>query len=250
MSIRYTRDNIYNIINQLETARDITAFCRSNLQIYELCQKDQLIHQLIISKRIHFYENMSNPRYTLLNAIEAGDLEVVNELLNMGFKLIGDELIRAIERNNLPIFERILKDPRVDPSDRYDFPLKKAILKNNPEIVKILLKDQRVNPDKELFMLAVMLNEPEIINLLLDYVKPNFDDNQAIITASFNGYTDIVDLLLKDETVDPTARNNLAITYASINNRIPIVKRLLNDKRVLNSLYNELKDKYLKQLHK
>lgn len=58
------------------------------------------------------------------------------------------------------------------------------------------------------------------------------NNNSAIRWASKNGYSEIVELLLADKRVDPTAQDNYAIRRASARGRVEVVKLLLADKRV------------------
>ena len=73
-----------------------------------------------------------------------------------------------------------------------------------------------------------------VVQLLLQdkRVDPSAANNWAIRLASENGHLEIVRLLLQDKRVDPSADNNYAIRYASQNGRLEVVKLLLHDKRV------------------
>ena len=80
---------------------------------------------------------------------------------------------------------------------------------------------------------AVWLNYIDIVQNLLK--EPNVDPtarNQAIIMASAHGHVDLVRLLLKDPRVDPAALRNLAISRASSSARVEVVRVLLDDPRV------------------
>ena len=74
----------------------------------------------------------------------------------------------------------------------------------------------------------------EFVNLLLkdERVDPSADNNYAIKEASYWGYVEIVKLLLKDKRVDPSAEDNYAIRVASKEGHAEVVKLLLQDKRV------------------
>ena len=56
--------------------------------------------------------------------------------------------------------------------------------------------------------------------------------------ASENGHADVVDRLLEDPRVDPSARANYALRYASKNGHLDVVDRLLEDPRVDRSADN------------
>ena len=59
------------------------------------------------------------------------------------------------------------------------------------------------------------------------------DENSvsAIVEASFNGHEDVVQLLLEDERVDPSADSNSALVLASQEGHLEIVELLLGDPR-------------------
>ena len=50
--------------------------------------------------------------------------------------------------------------------------------------------------------------------------------------ACVNGYLPVVERLLEDSRVDPSAYDNHAIKWASQNGHLPVVERLLGDGRV------------------
>jgi ankyrin repeat protein len=84
------------------------------------------------------------------------------------------------------------------------------------------------------FIHAISRTNIEIINRLLEEnrVDPSADNNKAIRIASQKGHLDIVNRLLEDPRVDPSAYNNSAIKWASQNGHFDIVNRLLEDPRV------------------
>jgi ankyrin repeat protein len=85
----------------------------------------------------------------------------------------------------------------------------------------------------EKFIKAVEKNDVKKVKLLIaDNVDPSTDYNYAIRLASNNGYTEIVEILLKDKRVNPSTDYNYAIGKASENGYIEIVKLLLADVRV------------------
>jgi hypothetical protein len=77
-----------------------------------------------------------------------------------------------------------------------------------------------------------------VVNRLLQdpRVDPSAQDNAAILEASGNGLIDVVNRLLQDLRVDPSAQDNQAIRWAFHNGRIDVVSRLLADDRVFNKL--------------
>lgn len=74
----------------------------------------------------------------------------------------------------------------------------------------------------------------DIVELLLkdDGVDPTYNNNNTIVLATFNGNIDVVKLLLMDGRSDPSAKDNCAIHVSSRCGHIDIVKLLLNDIRV------------------
>ena len=86
----------------------------------------------------------------------------------------------------------------------------------------------------ELFEEAIKTIDIELIDLLLHdpCVDPSADDNWAIRWASTNGHLAVVDRLLQDVRVDPSANNNETIRFASKNGHLAVVDRLLQDTRV------------------
>jgi len=54
----------------------------------------------------------------------------------------------------------------------------------------------------------------------------------AIISVSIFDYPEVVELLLKDKRIDPSAENNEALILAVANHNYKVVKLLIQDKRV------------------
>jgi ankyrin repeat protein len=115
-------------------------------------------------------------------------------------------LIRAISHSHLAVAERLLADPRVDPSAGDNAAIREASAKGHLSVVERLLADPRVDPSAH--------------------------DNAAIREASANGHISIVERLLADRRVDPSSRDNNAIREASKNGHLAVVERLLADPRV------------------
>jgi hypothetical protein len=65
-----------------------------------------------------------------------------------------------------------------------------------------------------------------------DRVDPSADDNYAVRLAAQNGHLAVVERLLQDERVDPSADNNDAVRMAARNGHLAVVDRLLEDDRV------------------
>ncbi len=85
-----------------------------------------------------------------------------------------------------------------------------------------------------MFSSAVWLGFLDIVEVLLreTSVNPGIKESKALWCAAENGHTEIVRLLLRDERVNPTGRHNHAIKKASENGHTEIVGLLLGDDMV------------------
>jgi hypothetical protein len=63
-------------------------------------------------------------------------------------------------------------------------------------------------------------------------VDPSADDNYAVRWAAQNGHLAVVERLLQDKRVDPSADDNYAVRLAAENGHLAVVERLLQDERV------------------
>lgn len=91
------------------------------------------------------------------------------------FANINISIVWAAERNELNMVERLLLDPRIDPSVAENGAIREAARNGNIAVVKRLLKDRRVDPSA--------------------------CDNFALSAASFKKYREIEVLLLADPRV-------------------------------------------------
>jgi hypothetical protein len=117
-----------------------------------------------------------------------------------------NELVRASSDGYISDVERLLQDPRVDPSYNDNCAIQAASIKSHLAVVERLLQDPRVDP------------------------SANY--NRAMQWASFSGCLEVVERLLQDPRVDPSARNNIALQVAASNGCLAVVERLLQDPRV------------------
>ena len=125
----------------------------------------------------------------------------------------------AAEFGHLHILERLLKDPRVDPSANDNFTIRKASINGHLPILERLLQDPRVDPsaaDNLPLRGGCMRGHLHIVERLLQdsRVDPSANDNLAIHLASENGHLAVVERLLQDPRVDPSANNNMVICIA------------------------------------
>ena len=183
---------------------------------------------------------------TISEAIETGDLGLVNILLWIGvdpsarFNLA----IRLASANGqIDVVRLLLQDERVDPSAEFNYAIRFASANGQIDVVRLLLQDERVDPSAEnnyAIGIASANGHADIVRLLLhdERVDPSAENNYAIKFASANGRIDVVRLLLQDERVDPSAENNYALRMASANGHTSVVRLLLQDERVDPSVEN------------
>jgi heme oxygenase len=63
-------------------------------------------------------------------------------------------------------------------------------------------------------------------------VDPSADENYAVAWAAQNGHLAVVERLLQDKRVDPSAEGNEAVRRAAARGHLAVVERLLQDERV------------------
>ncbi|KAJ2988981.1 hypothetical protein HDV02_005226, partial [Globomyces sp. JEL0801] len=81
---------------------------------------------------------------------------------------------------------------------------------------------------------AIRNNKANIVQILIEdkRVDPSAEDNHAIRCACSDGRTEIVKILLNDVRVDPSALDNAALICACLIGHTEIVKMMIKDKRV------------------
>jgi ankyrin repeat protein len=104
-----------------------------------------------------------------------------------------------------------------------------------------ILKFGVVKPNDDVFFWAVRNGFTEIVKLLLedDSIDPAMMDNDSIAEACCKGHLEIVKLLLNDLRVDPSANDQLAIRFAASEGHFEIVELLLKDPRIDPSAYDD-----------
>ena len=92
----------------------------------------------------------------------------------------------------------------------------------------------------------------DIVRLLLadPRINPAENNNEAIRGASTSGHVDVVRLLLANPRVNPTDDNNYSIHWASRHEYIGVVRLLLTDERVIESLPENARRFYERQVAK
>ena len=111
--------------------------------------------------------------------------------------------------------------------------IREASEKGYIEIVKFFLDNGF--DSRETITWASIRGHVETVKFLLsgDYhLDLGNYDNAAIRLASERGYSEVVELLLKDGRANPGANNNYAIQFAARNGHVDVIRLLLRDNRV------------------
>jgi len=170
-------------------------------------------------------------------AVNAGKVESLNLLLKdprWDWRQTPRILNVAVSNNDVEIIKLIVESKRFNPY----YGLKRAVLDGNTKLVKTFLKDLHVNPidSVEGNMLLYIASEQgfiEIVNLLLQdpRVDPSADDNTALFEAVQANQSDVVKLLLSDRRVDPTVKDNFVLMEAAYQDFDEVMEILLKDGR-------------------
>jgi ankyrin repeat protein len=143
-----------------------------------------------------------------LGAVQEGKFELIEFLLN--YSVVDSTVDAALQLASyngwFEAVKLLLQDPRTDPTDEDNYPIRVASQFGRLQVVKLLLQDPRVDPAAS--------------------------NNYSIRFASYNGHLEVVKLLLQDQRVDPTADNNYAIKNAIRNGHRGVVDLLLKDPRI------------------
>jgi WD40 repeat protein len=113
--------------------------------------------------------------------------------------------------------------------------LRKGEYGDDSEIVRGILEDHTNNVGySSAITWAAENGHAALVELLLqdDRVDPTAKDNIAFRRAAASGHVSVVELLLQDDRVDPTAKDNIAFQFAASNGHLQVVERLLRDPRV------------------
>ena len=169
-----------------------------------------------------FHEPDKETKDLLESAIESENIFALDGLLSNS-KFEFDQflaLTMAIEGGHAKSVERLIQDPRVDPTAKDNEAVQCAACYGRTEIVKMLLQDSRVDPsagDNDAIRWAAINGHAKIVKMLLGNpsVDPSSENNYAIRAAAKYGQTQVVQVLLEDPRVDPSAEDNAAIGSAS-----------------------------------
>lgn len=216
----------------------------------KLCELlDEMIGELVKGRE---YIAANNPNWfshsVFIYYLRKGDLYWVNRMLAdvdpsqvRTRKDKHNAIDLACYHGHLDIVNRLLEDPRVDPSYGDCSALYLAAI-CHLNVVDRLLEDPRIDLSimKGFFVNIISTGNIDVINRFLEYpnIDPSDNKNAAIGLASFYGYLDIMDRLMEDPRVDPSDNNNDAIKTVAEYGNIDAFNKLLEDPRVDPSVNN------------
>jgi ankyrin repeat protein len=135
------------------------------------------------------------------------------------------------------VLELLLNEPRIDPANYGSLSLILAAHTGKWNVVKKLLNFKAVvDPsflESMIFWKSVGAGQTEIVEQLLKdpRVNPTASANLALSVAAADGRLDLVEMLLSVDRVNPSDANNMALIDAAYEGHLSIVQRLLKDHR-------------------
>ncbi|HSW76303.1 MAG TPA: ankyrin repeat domain-containing protein [Candidatus Saccharimonadales bacterium] len=210
-----------------------------------------------------FFEKNSkkmNVGLAAFNAVAHKHEDVADKLLNKMHEIPQDYLtlifIESARHNLIQIIQKLLHNG-IDPNQTNDTgtsPLFMACYRGNIETVKLLLSHDTINPNQRFNLHQPLKNEAsffslesfqqlkKMVTLFLFSSQDKINVNSAtidgvtpLLTASANGYIEIVELLLSHDKIDPNQSTYSGITplIAACNiGNIEIVKLLLSHPKI------------------
>lgn len=100
------------------------------------------------------------------------------------------------------------------------------------EVVRELLQANRMSINRSLFLAACLQGDLAEVERLLPLLRLHATVNEGLCIASECGQVDIVQRLLKDPRITPSANQNKAMRLARANGHNAIVECLSRDARV------------------
>nr|QBK87785.1 MAG: ankyrin repeat protein [Marseillevirus LCMAC202] len=142
----------------------------------------------------------------------------------------------AVKVGDAETVERLLENPRLDPTAKNSWSIRKSSEKGYADVVQLLLDDGRADPTavrNQAIRASSQNGHADVVKLLLvdGRADPTEDNNWVIRFNSANGYAEVVKSLLADGRADPAANQNEAIRKSSQNGHADVVKLLLVDRR-------------------
>lgn len=220
------------------------------MQVNDLHRKwsDEKVNQTLRMQQLEAsWKNMSKD--AIMESFDAacgcGDLESVKRLLADPRVDPADDhmhcLIAPILSEHLEVLKTLLADPRVDPSARDNVFIYMACKDGSPEVVKLLLRDCRVKLKRGrrpyAFDGACDSGNLNVLRVLLadsrstDYLKTERPLERAVCCPLDNVRQSVVDLLLEDERIDPSADENKALQLACDFGDLRVIKQIVKHKR-------------------
>jgi hypothetical protein len=240
---------------------NIAAHC--NLEVFEFLlarfKHYTVAHLQVALKYSAMYDNTDTLQYVLsMQTLTQKDLKGV----------LSDACRHAKSDSTVKL---LLDDPRVDPRESNNLPIRSATLNKKHSIVELLLQNQRVDPtanENEALKMAIENNDLQMVQLLLNEARlekvdhldqaknaaacgslqvlswmldtysidPSVEDDEQsdnlLETAIMYRQLDTVKYLIEDHNVDPSVNFNRAILIAKDRNAIQIINYLLEDSRV------------------
>jgi ankyrin repeat protein len=142
-------------------------------------------------------------------------------------------LWRAVENGDIAFVDYLLNDPAYDPTRHDNICVTEACRRGYLDIVNRLLTDPRVDPSADRinnsFWCACVNGHLDVVNRLLEIPRlgPSIDHNICLRHACDYGKRDIVERLILDPRVDPSVIGRLSLTEACRRGNIDTVKKFL-----------------------
>lgn len=171
------KENIIVVKELIDQIPEIRIWIIKNSFEIAFKNRDRQIIDLLIQRFIKNSNFLCLVNECFVRACEEGDLYLVKRMINHPIDVNGSTgcktpLEIACQMGHIKIVNRLLSDPRVDPSIHHSACLRQAL--PNHKIVKRLMKDPRVNPNDKYYYqglssvdLAKDYSTKRIINSLL-----------------------------------------------------------------------------------
>eukprot|EP01127_Copromyxa_protea_P019431 TRINITY_DN6301_c0_g1_i1.p1 TRINITY_DN6301_c0_g1~~TRINITY_DN6301_c0_g1_i1.p1 ORF type:complete len:687 (-),score=94.93 TRINITY_DN6301_c0_g1_i1:114-1943(-) len=147
----------------------------------------------------------------------------------------------ACDEGHTEIVKILLENNPDNPADSVNSSLSSACQRGHTEVVRELLKYQntaQVTIRNDICLrIACYSGHYEIVQMLLNFdgVKPESENNDALLAACEGGHASIAELLLTFPQVDPSQSSNAVLEAACRGGNLELVEVLLKDPRVLAS---------------
>lgn len=206
---------------------------------YELLDRATLYSHIEIIKLIFSHSKFELNMDGIINALQTASLSDDTDILEFLLDLPGIDpsansnrcLILALGKTKSKAIDLLLNHPNIKPSYSGNIVIKEATLNLNIRVISLLLKHEKIDKKEAIqvsFDIAVRLGHIPILTFLESQMGDLIiDKNTAVIVAADHNHLSTLELILKDENVDPSINNNQALRVALSNNYTDIVRRLL-----------------------